>query len=304
MSSEQVVQKQERWLLIQSMHLGWIKESFRAGTEIVHDKENNRLIIDGREFDTTKDLTILKRNDWVVPWSDEAAAEIDGESLVHDTAEERRRTNLEKLQNRDGMKIVMSDEDEMGETIDISYTKERKNRMPKTGNTGTRALPIIRGDESPAERQSRLKTSAGKRKPESVVEMQRRVMKMRTTPAKMDVVTDDGSLAGVSGYDSMNAGQVTVRPPQEHAELRKQSEKVVKRAVKKGQSKATAQVSDGSPRKIKKVKKRRKAVKQTKAPVAAKIKRVPVRQVQKGPKVAGKVSPKRATRPTDTGGDG
>ena len=77
-------QVNEKWILtVKELHLGHCKETFRAGAVIELDEPNGRLIIDGRRFNDTRDLDVLKRqaerypdNPWVVPYSKEMRDEV------------------------------------------------------------------------------------------------------------------------------------------------------------------------------------------------------------------------------------
>jgi len=52
----------EKFVLTQKeLHLGYLKETFRRGAVIEHDTAKRRLVIDGRRFEDTRDLDILKR---------------------------------------------------------------------------------------------------------------------------------------------------------------------------------------------------------------------------------------------------
>ena len=61
----------EKFILTRTLHLGFVKDTFRAGAVIEHDEDRGVLIIDGRKFDDTRDLDILLRHDWIVPYDEE-----------------------------------------------------------------------------------------------------------------------------------------------------------------------------------------------------------------------------------------
>src|SRR5210317_1377688 len=100
----------EKWVMTKSMHLGFIRESFSAGTTIAHNVEDGSVFIEGRKFDTSKDLDILKRHGWVVPFSDQIVGEIKGTAVSPDV-----RQSIPEDKKPDKMEIVESDEDQMKE---------------------------------------------------------------------------------------------------------------------------------------------------------------------------------------------
>ena len=181
-------QKVEKWILVQAMHLGFVRESCASGTIIIHELESDNLRINGRVFDCTNDLNILKRHGWVIPYTEEAAEDfgsVPQETVLRDVPAEfgEQRT----------MKVVRSDADLMAEPIDIRHTKTGFDKpQPRDKNA---PLEVIRGDETLEQRA-------------------KRVAELVRTPADMPVVEDDS--LGAEGLSSLNPGEVLERTPEEH----------------------------------------------------------------------------------------
>ena len=147
--------KQTKWVVQKSMHLGHIKTGVMVGSVIIYDEENNKLIIDGKVFDSTKDLEIMKRHNWVTPFDDTKARHVAEKAQVAEVKkiEETKAKDVEENKRKAELPVVKSDADEFGD-IDISYTKKVAS-LPKEKNAD---LPVIRGDESPEERVKRLQS--------------------------------------------------------------------------------------------------------------------------------------------------
>lgn len=203
----------EKYILTQKeLHLGYIKETFRAGAVI--ELANGRLVIDGRKFDDTRDLEILKRqavkfpdSPWIIPYSEESLFEV-----VSGIPVER---NPIKPKPGENMEVVQSDEDSH-EVIDISSTQvsKRKAEAKETSKDKIKSnkLEIIRGDESVEDRIAALKD---KNDPSSIAERAR----LKAAGVKMHVVQDDSLGSGLGQKTiSMNAGQVL--PSREEVEAR------------------------------------------------------------------------------------
>lgn len=198
----------EKFVLVRKeLHLGYVKETFRAGAVIEHDEEKHVLVVDGRKFTDCRDLEVLKRqaennpdNPWIVPWSEKAVKEAKASFPI---PEQKR-----KPKPGENMKVVRSDEDLMDTDIDIRDTQvSKKNAAAKQAardKVKTHGMEIIRGDETVEERIASLK---GKN---DLTSMSERVRLKATGSAKMQVVKDDslGSVAGGSRAAAMNAGQV------------------------------------------------------------------------------------------------
>ena len=219
----------EKFVLVRKeLHLGYVKETFRAGAVLEHDTEKQVLVVDGRKFNDTRDLEVLKRqaenhpdDAWIVPWSEEAVAE--AKASLPKPARKKARPG-------EAMQVVKSDEDLMDTDIDISDTqiskktaaaKEAARNRPKNS-----AMEVVRGDESVEDRIASLK---GKNDISSVAE---RVRLKATGSAKMAVVKDDslGSGAGSKAV-ALNAGQSL--PSRDDVEAKTASAKAAAEARKR-----------------------------------------------------------------------
>lgn len=231
----------EKWILaIKELHFGHCKETFRAGAVIELDESNGRLIIDGRRFNDTRDLDVLKRhtqnfpNDpWVIPYSQEARAE------VVDAIRPKTVSQQKTLKPDQKMQVIKSDQD-LNEEIDISSTKISKinNAAKEAARTKvkTNGMEIIRGDESVEDRLASLK---GKTDMGSIAE---RARLKATGSVKMTVVKDDNLGAGFVGksHMSMNAGQHL--PTREEADARKDDARALADTRKKESAKLRGEV--------------------------------------------------------------
>lgn len=202
------IQANEKWILtVKELHLGFCKETFRAGAVIELDETNGRLIIDGRRFNDTRDLDVLKRqadnhpeNPWVIPFSPEARKEI------MDAVHPKPISQAKQLRPDQRMQVIQSDED-LTEDIDISATKISKvnaaAKLATQQRVKTHGMEIIRGDESVEDRLASLK---GKNDISSIAE---RARIKASGSVNMPIVKDDSLGAGFSGKNSvsMNAGQ-------------------------------------------------------------------------------------------------
>lgn len=216
----------KKYVLKRSMHLGYIRESFRAATIIEHDEEGDFLKIEGRKFDNTKDLQILLNHEWVVPYSKQAIEQFESEETPVVSREDEEAPEIRS------MKVVKSDADLMTEEIDISHTVNRpEERAPKKAS---KELEVIRGDETPEERVQRLQ---------------------RTVP-KMPVVQDDSLGYGDSKARSLNSGTVEVKTAEEHETLRKQAlEKQIKSEEQPKKKRGRPKGSKNQSKPIRKAKK-------------------------------------------------
>ena len=191
-------------LTVKSFHLGHIKETFGLGSVIEHDEVNKRLIVDGRKFDDTRDLDILKRqaakdpeHAWIVPFDEELLAEIRGSKPVAPPPA--------KPRPGENMQIIKSDSD-LTEPIDIRNTQVSKinNAAKEAARNKVKAegMPIIRGDETVQERLAQLKDKT------DINSMAERVRLKREGGNKMPIVQDDSLGTGVSRTATpLNAGQ-------------------------------------------------------------------------------------------------
>ena len=210
----------EKWILtVKEMHLGHCKETFRAGAVIELDEVNGRLIIDGRRFNDTRDLDILKRrtqtnpdNPWILPYSKEVRDEVVA-AIAPKVISQKKQLNPDQQ-----LKIIQSDED-LNDPIDIRDTQVSKATALAKEAARTRirngSLEIIRGDETVADRLASLK---GKNDIASIAE---RVRLSSSGSARMAVVKDDSLGAGFGSKSnvSMNAGQRL--PSREEADAKK-----------------------------------------------------------------------------------
>lgn len=199
----------EKFILTQrELHFGHIKETFGAGAIIEHDTDNNRLTVDGRKFDDTRDLDILKRqvqknpdDPWILPYSEETLQDI--LSMGNE-----KRLPASKKKKVGEMEVIKSDED-LQDSIDIRDTQvsKRNNEAKDEAREAAKNreedgnMEVIRGDEGVNERLERLK---GKTDLSSIAERARLKEKQ-----KMAVVEDDGTcgVTGGSKASALNAGQ-------------------------------------------------------------------------------------------------
>ena len=207
------------------LHLGFIKETFRCGAVIEHDEASGRLIVDGRRFDDTRDLDLLKKHDWVVPYSEEnLALVLEDQSPMAPAPKKKPGENME---------IVTSDEDSH-ETIDISHTQVSKANALAKEDARTaakerekdRKMEIIKGDETVEERIARLEDKT------DMASVSERV-RLKRQAAEMPIVQDDSLGAGVGKSEiPMNAGQHL--PSREEVEAKTEEAKAAADARKKG----------------------------------------------------------------------
>jgi hypothetical protein len=214
----------EKWILtVRELHLGHCKETFRAGAVIELDESNGRLIIDGRRFNDTRDLDVLKRqsdmhpeNPWVIPYSPEARKEV--LQAIAPAAVPMAQQKKSPLLPGQKLQVIRSDED-LNEEIDIRSTQISKvhaaEKQAVRDGVKAHGMEIIRGDETVEERLASLK---GKTDMGSIAE---RARLKASGSVKMAVVRDDSLGAGFGSKSSvsMNAGQHL--PSREEAEARK-----------------------------------------------------------------------------------
>lgn len=191
----------EKFVLTQSIHLGFVRESFGAGAVIEYHPEKRITVIDGRKFEDVRDIELLKRqaskfpnNPLVVPYSAEAVAQYKKAPAIRVAAKPL----------AESMQVIQSDED-LSRVIDVSNTQVSRiaNEAKEAARikTASGKLEIINGDESADQRLARLQE-----------ESRRNVL---------PIVQDDGSL-GVEGGSrgvALNAGQVKIVKPATNEEL-------------------------------------------------------------------------------------
>ena len=196
-------------LVVRQIHLGHIKETFKAGAVIEHDAKNNRLIIDGRTFNDARDLDILKHRSethpdspYVLPYSKEVAAEAKASFAPLVTSV--------KKQPVAQLRVIKSDAD-LNEEIDVRDTQISKKTAARKEEERKRVkstkLEIVRGDQSVEERIAELK---GDNSPSAIAE---RARIKASRPAVLPIVQDDslGTTVGRAQI-SMNAGQALPDP--------------------------------------------------------------------------------------------
>ena len=236
----------EKWILtVKELHLGHCKETFRAGAVIELDENNGRLIIDGRRFNDTRDLDVLKRQaikfpdrPWVIPYSKESHA-----AILHTGREAVIANPRPQLRDDQRMQVIQSDQD-LNEEIDISHTQVSKiNTAAKVASrekVKTEGMEIIRGDETVEDRIAALK---GKTDIGSIAERSR----LKATGAtRMAIVKDDSLGAGFTGKNSvsLNAGQYL--PTREEADSKK-AEAEAQAAARKKEAAVKRQESESTP---------------------------------------------------------
>lgn len=215
-------------LTVKEMHLGFVKETFRAGAVIELDEVNKRVIIDGRKFEDTRDVDVLKRqaakdpaHAWIIPYSDEVLEAIRNAKSPRVEAPRKPRPG-------EGMQVVKSDED-LTEPIDIRNTQisKRNNEAKEAARNKPKnqKMEIIKGDETVEERLAALKDKT------DINSIAERVRLKQSAP-KMAIVHDDSLGMGVSSKASaLNAGQSL--PSRESVEAKAEETRLIAEARKK-----------------------------------------------------------------------
>jgi len=231
----------EKFILTRTLHLGFVKDTFRAGAVIEHHDDRDMLVIDGRRFNDTRDLDILQRHGWIVPYDEEVLEEFRSAAPAP--------VAKPKPKPGEGMQVVQSDEDLMADPIDISDTKvSQRNQEAKEASREAaktrekdRKMEVIKGDESVEERLAALKDKT------DIGSISERV-RLKRQAAKMEVVQDDSLGAGLGKSEiPMNAGQTL--PSREEAEAKKADAQAQadarKKQVEKTRQQAGVDVPDG-----------------------------------------------------------
>lgn len=185
---------------VRQWNLGYLKgETVRRGNVIIVDREHNSMTIDGREYKEIRDIDIAKRqaaanpdNPLVVPFSEKVLAVL-RQPIVPIVSSTKKPRQL--------MEVVQSDED-THEVIDISDTQISKKtaaakEADRLGRKRGGKMEIVKGDETPAEVQARVRAALA-RNPEQV--------RAEIYGSKMPVVRDD-SLGVDTSAPARNAGQ-------------------------------------------------------------------------------------------------
>jgi hypothetical protein len=216
----------EEWILLnKELHFGYIKETFRRGAVITHDITNRKIIVDGRPFDDTRDIDILKRmslknpqNPWIIPYSPESLEAVRA-GVANPMA-----APLPPRQEHRAMEVVSHDTSDI-DPIPIGHTRVAANNAAAKAAAKNAPMEIIRGDETVEERiaahassvERRIAELEGKTDIGSIAE---RAKLKANHAAKMPIVRDDslGHAVG-SRSASRNAGQPLPSP--EEAEMRR-----------------------------------------------------------------------------------
>ena len=194
-----------KWLLTQTMSLGYCRDTFKAGSVIVELEDS--LMINGKEYKDNRDLDILKRqmlknpnNPWMIPYTEE-----DEQRLLSTGKTD---TVVRKRPPTDHSMPIISSDDDLIDEIDVSNTQvsvinERKRQMERDAAKNGK-LEVIPDQEDV---ETHLKRIAGLSDAASIAE---RVALKSGGIQKMNVVRDDSLGAQ---YDSkqnpaLNAGQV------------------------------------------------------------------------------------------------
>jgi hypothetical protein len=238
----------EKWILtVKELHFGHCKETFRAGAVIELDEDNGRLIIDGRRFNDTRDLDVLKGqsnrcpdNPWVVPYTPQNRIEI-LQGIQPPMVSQQK-----QLRPDQQMQVIQSDQD-LSEEIDIRATQISKvaaaKKVGEKQYVKDHGMEIIRGDESVEDRIASLR---GKNDIGSIAE---RTRLKASGSTRMQIVKDDSLGAGFTGKNSvsMNAGQHL--PSREEADAKKESAIASANARKKeaDQTRREAGIEDDVP---------------------------------------------------------
>ncbi len=194
-----------KWLLTQTMSLGFCRDTFKAGSVIV--ELDDSLMINGKEYKDNRDLEILKRqmiknpeSPWMIPYTEE-----DERRLLSTGKTE---TFLRKRPPTDHAMPVISSDDDLIEAIDVSNTQvsvvnEHKRQMEREAAKNGK-LEVIPDQEDV---ETHLKRIAGLGDAASIAE---RVEIKSSGLPKMAVVRDDtlGAQYGSRQNPALNAGQV------------------------------------------------------------------------------------------------
>jgi len=196
----------EKMILNQRVHLGFVRDTFNAGAVLEVDEDNGLLTVDGgRKFTEVRDIPILKRAGMVLPFSEETHAAFTGRPVP--PFPEQIAPGKKPGQN---MQVVQSDAD-LTEEFDISETQVAKRREEAQeaakAKVATEGMPIIQGDESIEEVQTRQ--AAEGTAPAQVSEVDQGVEvdgegQVRGIPVVSD---DDYGYEGGSAASALNAGQ-------------------------------------------------------------------------------------------------
>jgi hypothetical protein len=148
-----------KWVLGRTAHLGFVRDSFRPGTVIEHLVNEGAIIIEGRRYDSDRDLIALHKltektgQPWVVPFSEKAL--VTAKNVPSALAKDKAPVD-DNDASKKPLPVIKSDQDEHAE-IDISHTKTKPHENKKSNS-----LEVIRGDETAGDRIARLQSEASK----------------------------------------------------------------------------------------------------------------------------------------------
>lgn len=217
--------KNNKWILTRTMNLGYCRETFHAGAVI--EEFDDYLMVNGRQYNDTRDLAILKSqmlknpdDAWIIPYSKEDEARLLNTGKTDVVVRKRPPT--------DHSMPVISSDDDLIEAIDVSNTQvsvinERKKIEAREAAKNS-PMEIIPDQEDVEERIRRI---AGRSDAEAVAE---RVALKSGGIQKMTVVHDDtlGAQYNSKKNPSLNAGMVIpskhIEPPKPQTPVVRESE--------------------------------------------------------------------------------
>ena len=122
-----MAKKNEKYLLKQTIHLGYLKETFSKGTEFVVNRSKGIVEVDGKVYKDLRDVDICIRNGFFVE------ASLENKKSLKKTVDVTAPKPLPKEETEPApkMKVIRSDADLMEKEIDISYTKKAKEETKK-----------------------------------------------------------------------------------------------------------------------------------------------------------------------------
>jgi len=142
------------YVLLREMHLGYCKDTFPSGSKIEHYIDDDMLIINGRPFDDTRDLSILLRKGWVADFDEEVS-----ELLIskHQARQPKKATMPIVEADQDAHPVINIRDTQVGKRAAEKREMDRgKTRAKTAGERRAEQMQIIRGDEPAAERRKRL----------------------------------------------------------------------------------------------------------------------------------------------------
>ena len=125
---------QEVYILKNQIHFGALKFSVSKGLKLFVDRENKKVIINGREYDNVSEVDLCIRSGFIIPF-------IEGETNVESVAKISQKAAEKRLIK---MEVEKSDLDNMSRDIDISDTKKEV----REANRKNAKLEVIRENEA------------------------------------------------------------------------------------------------------------------------------------------------------------